>query len=57
MFTYDVTVSEGDADLTQSFDVTITIIDPCANPSVTLPNSQYVTYTITDESELMILSP
>ena len=39
VFTFDVTTSEGDADLTESFDVTVTLVDPCENPTVTVPNS------------------
>ena len=54
-FTYDVTTSEGDADLTESFDVVVTLIDPCANLIVTIPDSQTVEYTITDLAKTLIL--
>ena len=46
-FTYDVTTSEGDADLTESFDVAVPLEDPCASVVVTVPDSQTVEYTIT----------
>ena len=39
VFTFDVTTSEGDTDLTQSFDVTVTLVDPCVSPTFTVPNS------------------
>jgi len=48
--TFDVTASNGDADLTESFDVVITLVDPCVNLVPTLPNAQTVEYTITDVS-------
>jgi hypothetical protein len=39
VFTYEVTAAGGDEDLTVTFDVTITLIDPCVNPSFTVPSS------------------
>ena len=38
-FTFDVSADEGNADLTESFDVVVILEDPCINPTVTLPNS------------------
>ena len=55
--TYDVSADEGNADLTESFDVVVTLEDPCINPTVTLPNSQTVEYTITDLAETITLLP
>ena len=55
--TYDVTASDGDADLTESFDVVITLVDPCANLAITVPDSQTVEYTITDLSKILTLTP
>jgi hypothetical protein len=57
VFTFDVSTSEGDADLTESFDVTVTLVDPCVNPTVTLPESQTVEYTLTDLAKIFTLTP
>ena len=57
MFTFDVTTSEGDADLTKSFDVTVTLVDPCVDSTVTVPVSATLPYTITETDKVITLSP
>ena len=44
VYTYDVTVGP----VTESFEVTVTLIDPCNNPSITEPITAPMEYTITD---------
>jgi hypothetical protein len=57
VFTFDVTASEGNTDLTESFDVTVTLVDPCVDPTYTVPDSATLAYTITDTEKTIILSP
>jgi hypothetical protein len=57
VYTFDVTASEGDADLTEQFTVTVTLEDPCKNPIVVVPESAALVYTLTDTDKTIVLSP
>lgn len=46
-FEFEVTASEGNADLTESFSVQITLVDPCIGAVVNAPATTTTTYTIT----------
>ena len=43
--------------MTKSFDVTVTLVDPCINAVITTPNQASLIYTITDTDKSISLEP